>query len=127
MERLTQYFLANDVENEDKKRAILLSVIGPTTYSLLRSLLSANKPSDLSYDEISKALENHCNPKPSPIVQRFKFYHCVCTPGQSIASFAANLREISETCQFGPVLEEMLRDRLVMGANDDMIQKWYFW
>ena len=104
-ERLAQYFLAND-----KKRAILLSVIGPTTYSLLRSVLSPNKPFDLSYDEISKALQNHCNPKPLPIVQRFKFYHCVDTPGQSIASFASNLREISETCQFGPVLEEMLRD-----------------
>ena len=102
-ERLTQYSLANDVENEDKKRAILLSVIGPTTYSLLRSLLSPNKPSDLSYDAISKALENHCNPKPLPIVQRFMFYHYVRTPGQSIASFAANLREISETYQFGPV------------------------
>ena len=53
-EQLTQYFLANDVENEDKKRAILLSVIRPTTHSLLRSLLSPNKPSELSYDELAK-------------------------------------------------------------------------
>ena len=33
-ERLQQYFLANDVANADKQRAILLSVCGPATYQL---------------------------------------------------------------------------------------------
>lgn len=72
---------------------------------------------------LGRALENHCNPKPSPIVQRFKFYRCVPTPGQSIASFAANLTEISETCEFGPVLQEMLQDKLGMEVTDGTIQK----
>ena len=33
-ERLTQFFSANDIDNA-AKRAVLLSVIGPTTYKVL--------------------------------------------------------------------------------------------
>ena len=36
-ERLEQYFLANDVEDVEKQRAILLSVCGTGTYQLIRT------------------------------------------------------------------------------------------
>lgn len=45
-ERIAQYFLANDIADETKKRAILLTVIGPNTYGLLRNLLSPVKPTE---------------------------------------------------------------------------------
>jgi hypothetical protein len=122
-ERLTQYFLANDVQDVNKKRAILLSVVGAQTYELLRSLLSPEKPSEKSYDELVEILEKHCHPKPSPIVQRCKFYACERAHSQTVASFVANLRKFSEHCQFGASLQEMLRDRLVVGINDQTIQK----
>ena len=38
-ECLLQYLTANDVEYADKKRAILLSGCGPTTYQLIRNIL----------------------------------------------------------------------------------------
>lgn len=34
MERMEQYFLANDIKEEKKNRAILLSVCGSKTYTL---------------------------------------------------------------------------------------------
>ena len=34
-ERLTFFFAANNVTNADKKRAIFLTVVGPSTYKLL--------------------------------------------------------------------------------------------
>lgn len=37
--------------------------------------------------------------------------------------FIANLRSLSEHCNFGDSLEAMLRDRLVCGINDGSIQK----
>ena len=122
-ERLSQYFLANDIENAGKRRAILLSVVGAETYSLLRSIVAPVKPSELSYEEIVSLLTKHYNPKPSPIVQRCKFYACERADGESIASFVARLRRCSEFCEFGEQLEDMLRDRLVVAINDDTIQK----
>ena len=49
IERVDQYFIANDV-NGDKKVPTLLSLMGSKTYSLLRSLTAPAKPSAKSYD-----------------------------------------------------------------------------
>ena len=40
MERLDQYFIANDITTAAKKRAVLLSICGMPTYKLIRSLVS---------------------------------------------------------------------------------------
>ena len=40
-----------------------------------------------------------------------------------MTEFVAGLRRLSEHCQFGTTLEDMLRDRLVCGINDDRIQR----
>ena len=45
-ERLEHYIAANDVAAEDKNRAILLSMCGPSTYVLIRSLVTPQKPTD---------------------------------------------------------------------------------
>ena len=43
--------------------------------------------------------------------------------GESIATYVAELRSLSEYCNFGATLNDMLRDRLVCGVNDSAIQK----
>ena len=68
-ERLGYYFAANDIVNEAKKKAILLTVCGPTIYQLLKSLLQPISPADKTYSELLDVLSNHFNPTPSPIVQ----------------------------------------------------------
>ena len=75
IERLQHYFVANDVEDADKKRAILLTVCGVPTYKLLRSLVPDGKldGDDATYNSLVKLLKDHYNPTPSPIVQRFHF------------------------------------------------------
>ena len=44
-------------------------------------------------------------------------------PGESVASYLARLRALAKYCNFGGSLEDMIRDRLVCGINDDAIQK----
>lgn len=83
-ERLEQYFLANDVVDGAKKRAILLSSVGSKTYGLLRSLVAPKKPADKSFDDLVKTMKDHQNPKPSEIVQRFKFHTCVRKSNQTM-------------------------------------------
>ena len=75
-ERLENYFTANDVEDGSKKRAILLSVCEAATYKLIRSLAAPEKPTDYSYEALKQMVKTHHNPKPSVIVQRFKFNLC---------------------------------------------------
>ena len=62
-ERLQNYFLANDIKAEAKQRAILLSVCGPRTYKLIRSLLSLQEPKDVTLADIIKQMTDHYQPK----------------------------------------------------------------
>lgn len=122
-ERLEQYFAANEIKDAKKQRAILPSVCGSKTYGLIRDLLQPQKPGDVELKEILEKLENHFSPKPSVIVEQFKFHSRSRLEGENVAEFVAGLRRLSEHCKFGTTLEDMLRDRLVCGISDDRIQR----
>ena len=123
VERLAHFFTANGITDADKKRAVFLSVIGAATYKTLRNILSPAKPGDKTYEELIEKLSRHFRPAPSEIVERFKFHSRSRLPGESVATFVAELRSLSEFCNFGDTLDVMIRDRLVCGINDITIQK----
>ena len=74
VERLEQYFPANEVENLGKRRAILLSVCRSKTYALARDLPQPAKPAETTFEKIVDTLEKHFSPKPIEIVERYKFH-----------------------------------------------------
>jgi len=121
-ERLGHFFSANEITEEAKKRSILLSACGAEAYKLIRNLATPRKPGDIPYDELVSLVAIHHNPKPSVIVQQFKFHSHFRKQGQSVANFVAELRQLSEHCDFGIVLDDMLHDRLVCGISNDAIQ-----
>ena len=51
-ERLEQYFAANAITDNGKKRAVLLSVCGARTYKLLRNLVDPRKSTAKSFAEL---------------------------------------------------------------------------
>ncbi|XP_043917844.1 uncharacterized protein K02A2.6-like [Protopterus annectens] len=104
-------------------RAILLSSVGSKTYSLVRNLLSPDKPGDKSFTELTSLLQSHYNPKPSEIVQRFKLNSRTRMANETVMEYVAVLRELAQHCNYGDRLTEMLRDRLVCGIADDRIQR----
>ena len=122
-ERVEHYLAANAVENPEQRRAILLSVCGPTTYQLIRSLVAPGKPSDRSFPEIVQLVQEHLTPTPSAIMQRFMFNGRVQKEEESIADFVAALRKLAQLCEFGDTLEQMLRDRIVCGIKDSRVQR----
>ena len=127
VERIEFYFTANSIENTaenaGRRKAILLSVIGGKTYGLLRDLLAPDRPSDKTYDEVVEVLKKHFQPKPSEIVMRYKFNTRTRKSNETVADYVADLRHLSEHCNYGASLENMLRDRIVCGINDESTQR----
>jgi hypothetical protein len=121
-ERVEQYFLANEIE-DDKQVPAILSLMGSKTYGLLRSLCSPAKPSQKTFTEIVKILQEHLSPKPLVIAERFRFHKRSQLEGESISSFLASLKKLSEYCEFGTNLNDSLRDRFVCGLSNELIQK----
>jgi hypothetical protein len=122
IERLEQWFVANSIDDATKKRAMLLSNIGARGYKLLRAL-SQNNPTAKSFDELKQLLLEHINPKPNEISQRFVFYRRDRRTGESVKDYIAELRKLSEHCNFNDKLEEHLRDKFVCGLSDAVVQQ----
>ena len=123
IERARYYFIANDVKSDEKKCAILFSGCGAETYQTIRSIVDAETLQGSKFEDLVEIISAHYDPKPSFIVQRFKFYNRVRAPGESIAAFVASLRKIAEHCEYKDTLKDMLRDRLVCGVNHEGIQR----
>ena len=70
-ERLQEYFIANDVKDGAKQRALLLSMCGAPTYQLIRNIIASAKPATKSLKQIVDTVCEHHHPKPSAIVQWF--------------------------------------------------------
>ena len=104
-------------------RAPFLSSVGARTYTLLRSLLHPDKPGEKPFADICATSEVHFHPKPSTTMQRFKFNSRSRQPGESVANYVAKLRRLAEYCEFGDSLSDLLRDRLVVGVQDERIQR----
>ena len=71
-EHLECWMLANDVK-EEKKKPIFLSLVGSKPCKLLKNLVTPDKPTAKSFDELTKALRDHYKPEPSIIAERYRF------------------------------------------------------
>ena len=123
LEIADQLFLANEIEDAVRKRAIFLSSVGTDTYKKIRDLCLPNLPNTKTYEEIATLLRDHLSPAPAESVQRYKFHNCTRKDGESVAAYTSRLRALAEHCNFGANLEASLRDRLVCGISNESIQK----
>ena len=101
IERVNHFFEANEITDSDKRRSISLVSVGAKTYKLVRSLIAPEDSKDKSYKDLAKLLQDHFMPKPSAIVQQFKFNTRSQQPGETIAMFLAELRNLSKHCELG--------------------------
>ena len=108
-DRLGMYFLANSVTEAEKKKAVFLTVCGADMYQLISSLVSPSLPIEKTYDEMVAVLLNHLNPKPNIIVERYKFNGRMHKLGESVASYIAELRRLSHTCDYHDTANNMIR------------------
>jgi hypothetical protein len=122
-ERVENYLVANGIDGDDRRAAILLTCVGTKNYKILSDLSSPALPSTLTFKCINELLRNHFTPPKSAIVARFHFYKQNRKPAESITEFVAELRYLAKDCAFGNNLETMLRDRLVCGVDNAGIQR----
>ena len=112
LERLKAYYDANDIPAA-KRVAVLLSIIDPNTYAILRSLMAPDSPRSKNLETITKALKNHYEPKPIVIAEHYHFHLRNQSSTESIGDYIAELHRLASTREFGTFLNEALRDRSV--------------
>lgn len=116
--RLSQWFIANDISNDDKskvkRRALLLSALSESTFKLASDLALPKKLEEVEFSDIVTLLDNHFTPKRIGFAEKSVFYSSTQRPGESHTQWAARLRGLAAHCGFKD-LEEALLDRFIMG------------
>ena len=122
-ERLEQYFGANGIQEDTKKVAVLLCVMGEKPYELVHNLLVPAKPASKKYQQIVDVMTEHLQPKPLIIAEHFKYHKRNQGSSKTVSQYLAELRKLAEKCKFEGYLDEALQDHFICGLCSETIQR----
>ena len=101
---------------------MLLSVIGPNTYKVLKSLVLPGKPGEKEFNTLVQTMGKHYNPAPSEIMQRHEFHTRFRSASESVLSYVSELQSIAKYYNFRSAFNLIVRNKLVCGIQDDATQ-----
>ncbi|KAL3177520.1 hypothetical protein MRX96_039087 [Rhipicephalus microplus] len=77
----------------------------------------------LNYDAVTRAFAKHFRPRTNMIYERAKFNSRKQKAHESVDAFVTELYRLAETCEYGDLKEELIRDRLVVGLADTQLSE----
>ena len=105
VERLENLFVGLNIEDEDRKRALLLHYAGERVYDIYDA---EKKQTAAEYDATKKVLKDYFDPKQSVQMEIYKFRSYKQLEGQSLDEFGTELRKLAKNCQFANTDSEIL-------------------
>ena len=70
-------------------------------------------------DKVLELWQNYCIGRTNVIYERYKFNNRSQEANESIDAYTTALRTLAETCEFGSLKDDLIRDRLVCGIRDN--------
>ncbi|XP_068670943.1 uncharacterized protein [Montipora foliosa] len=108
---------------QDYRVATFITCIGSEAIEIHGGLPFASEAEKGSIDKVLELWNNYCAGKTNTIYERYKFNNRSQEPGETIDAYATAVRTLADTCLFGSLKEEMIRDRLVCGISDNVLRK----
>lgn len=121
--RMDNYFIANEITDNKRKRAILLNLLNEETYQLVFNLCLPIEPEKKSYSDLINLIDKHFKPTVSIFAARYKFYNAKKEESESSREWIARLRSLAAACDFeATFLQIVLRDVFIIGYNPGAVQ-----
>ena len=80
-----EYLVANRIDTDKKKRAVLVTLMESEAYELLASLVAPDKPTTKKFEDIVAIMEKYLKPKPLVIAERHKYHKRSQKEGETFA------------------------------------------
>ena len=118
------YAIATGLQDkmEDVQVATLLTCIGPEAMLILDGLCTSEEDQKTVASVISK-FQAYCVVTPNETYERYKFNIRKQEKEEKVDEYVANLRQLTKTCNFGSLEESLIRDRVVLGIQDDNVRR----
>ena len=109
---------ANQVIPHNRRRAFLLSLVGPRAYEVLRSECLPLQPNNYPIRRLTEILKSRFEPEGLLTTNRYQFA-IRDQSAQESAHYIAQLQLLASRCNFGMGYYDALRDRLVAGIRSN--------
>ena len=104
-----------------KRRAVLLSSCGSKCFEVLKSVTQPRSVKELTFEELTELALNHFDSSRNPIKGRYEFGRRVRGEYETFSRFHKALEELAKECCFGKMLEERVRDQILVGVGDERV------
>ncbi len=121
LKRFERYRVASGLKNKPNadQVSILLYSMGDCADDIL-STLTVNEEID-TYEDVKTALDEYFKVRRNVICERARFNKRTQSPGEPVDTFIQDLYKLSESCDYGNLREDLIRDRIVVGVYSDAL------
>lgn len=111
-------------QQEDKYRvATFITCIGTEALEVYNGLPFENEEDKNVMNTVLELMERHCIGQTNVIYERYCFNNRKQESGESFDTYLTALKTLAKTCIFGPLTDELIRDRIVCGICDTGTRK----
>ena len=112
-------------KQEDLVRvSTLLSVIGEDAVKAFDTFVWSEGQKEDSIKDVLTKFDEYCEHRTQVIYERYRFNNRKREAGESISAYVTELRVIAKNCAHDEItLDEILRDRLVLGVRDEKVRE----
>ena len=110
-------------QTDEYRVAAFITCIGPKALTIHNGLPFQSEDEKKNLAKILELWESYCLGKTNIIYERYRFNNRNQDAGESIDTYASNLRSLSDTCNFEGLKDKMIRHRIVCGVRDSSLRK----
>ncbi|XP_077535303.1 uncharacterized protein LOC144147109 isoform X2 [Haemaphysalis longicornis] len=108
---------------EATKTALLLTAAGDEAIEVFNTFSFAKGECDTDYATVLKKFDEYFKTQSNEIYERYLFRKRVQEQGEEFEHFLRDLKTQARLCNFGGLLESMIRDQIVFGTNDEKVRE----
>lgn len=119
--RLKAWLEVQDIAQEGKKKAALISEIGAETFGVVKDLAFPASVNDKTFGQLLVLLREHFKKNRTPMADRLLLHNRKQGDSETLTDFIAALKKIASTCDYGAELDNRLRDAFLFGVKNQKI------
>lgn len=110
-------------EKGDKQKAcIFLHVVGEEAVQVYNTFVF-DDGDEYKLKKILEKFEAYCTPKRNTTYERHKFFTRVQRSDETIDQYVTELRTMAKNCEFGDLVDSLIRDRIICGVPDNALKE----
>ena len=121
---INNLFVAYNINNEGRKKALLLTYAGNDLNDIVESLPDSEitaSADESVFDKLVQALNNYFNPKVNKEIQRYAFRQRK-QQSEDIEGFYTELKQLAPSCEFHSP-EEEIKSQIIAGCKSSKVRE----